>query len=184
MTVARVSHQGLETARGRRCGRARGARVLMVPASRRDAAEREHLSHEIGEVIRRARRRGPGVDPGLERAKDAIDDEQSHLLVLRSRWGELLGGLSYTFQDEATLRVDYIGFSLHRCGLGTRLMAAVAEIALQGNREILLTAQSGARGFFERLGMDLLEEFQDGNSVFSFSREGMRRLVDEVRRKA
>jgi hypothetical protein len=181
VAVNRLSSPQFETAKGRRCGRAKGARILMIPASWRDASEREALSREIGQVIRRVRRRGLEVDPGLVRAKDAIDDEQSHLLVIRSRWGELLGGLSYTFPDAATIRVDYIGFSVHRCGLGTRLMAAVAEIALQGDREVTLTAQKGARGFFERLGMDLLEEYPDGNCSFRFSRDGMRRLVDEIR---
>ena len=182
VAVAGISPPRFEVARGRRCGRARGARILLVPASHQEAAGREHLSREIGEVIRRTRQRGLGVDPGLVRAKDAIDDEQSHLLVIRSRWGELLGGLSYTFPDAATVRVDYIGFSVHRCGLGTRLMAAVAEIALHGNREITLTAQKGARGFFERLGMDLEEEYADGNCTFRFSPGNMRQLVDGVRR--
>jgi len=183
MVVARETPPRPETPRARRCGRARGARILMIPASRRDAAEREHLSREIGQVIGRIRRRGLAVDPGLVRAKDAIDDERSHLLIARAKWGELLGALSYTFPDEESLRVEYIGFSVHRCGLGTRLMAAVAEIALQGNRGVTLTAQKGARGFFGRLGMDLLEEYPDGNCVFGFSREGMRRLVEEVRQK-
>jgi hypothetical protein len=183
MVVARVSPPRFETARGRRCGRAKGARVLMIPASRRDSSEREHLSREIGEIIRRVRRRGLEVDPGLVRAKDAIDDEQSHLLVIRSRWGELLGGLSYTFPDGATLRVEYIGFSVHRCGLGTRLMATVADIALQGNRTVTLTAQRGARGFFERLGMEILEEYPDGNCAFGFSTGGMRRFVAEAHRR-
>jgi hypothetical protein len=154
----------------------------MVPASMRDSSEREALSREIGRIIGRVRRKTGEVDPGLVRAKDAIDDGKNHLLVARSRWGELLGSLSYAFPDAASLRVDYIGFRVHRCGLGTRLMAAVAEIALRGNRKITLTAQKGARGFFERLGMELLEEYHDGNSAFGFSRDGMKRLVDEVRR--
>ena len=176
--MERSSRQGPETAKGRRCGRARVARILMVPASRKDGAERAALSREIDHAIGEIRRRGEEVDPGLARAKDAIDDVQNHLLVARSRWGELLGALSYTFQDEATLRVDYIGFSVHRCGLGRRLMAAVAEIALQGDRKVHLTAQKGAKGFFQRLGMDLLEEYHDGNCSFAFSRDGMRRLVE------
>jgi predicted GNAT family N-acyltransferase len=181
--VDRASPEGPETAKARRCGRARVARILLVPASRKDEAEREALSREIDHVIGEIRRRGEEVDPGLVRAKDAIDDVQNHLLVARSRWGELLGALSYTFQDQATIRVDYIGFSVHRCGLGTRLMAAVAEIALQGNRKVILTAQKGAKGFFQRLGMELLEEYHDGNCVLQFSHDGMRRLVDEVNRK-
>ena len=78
----------------------------------------------------------------------------------------------------AGLRVDYIGLSIHRCGLGTRLMAAVAAIALQGNRRIRLTAQKDAKGFFERLGMEKLEEYPDGNCVFRFPRDGMKRLVE------
>jgi len=174
----RASRQGPETAKGRRCGRARVARILMVPASRKDGAEREALSREIDHAIGEIRRRGEEVDPGLVRAKDAIDDEKSHLLIARAKWGELLGALSYTFPDEESLRVEYIGFSVHRCGLGTRLMAAVAEIALQGNRKILLTAQKGAKGFFQRLGMELLEEYHDGNCAFEFSRDGMKRLVE------
>ena len=121
------------------------------------------------------------MDPGLVRAKEAIEDEKNHLLVARSRWGELLGSLSYTFPDPAILRVDYIGLSVHRCGLGTRLMAAVVEIALRGNRKIQLTAEKGARGFFERLGMEKLEEYPDGNCLFEFSETGMRRLVGRVR---
>jgi hypothetical protein len=171
-----------ETAKGRRCGRVRGARIIMVPASMKNSSEREALSREIGQVIRRVRKRGGEVDPGLVRAKDAIDDEKNHLLLARSRWGEILGGLSYTFPDAVSIRVDYIGFWVHRCGLGRRLMAAVAEIALQGNRKITLTAQRGARGFFERLGMDLLEEYHDGNSAFEFSRDGMEHLLEEARR--
>ncbi|HVN65036.1 MAG TPA: GNAT family N-acetyltransferase [Methanomicrobiales archaeon] len=168
----------------RRCGKAKGARIIMVPASAKDTGEREALSREIGHIIGEARRRGDEPDPGLVRAKEAIDDEKNHLLVARSRWGELLGSLSYTFPDPASLRVDYIGFSVHRCGLGTRLMAAVAEIALQGNRRIALTAEKDARGFFERLGMELVEEFPDGNCIFRFSHDSMRRLVDEVRLKS
>ncbi len=183
MAVTGVSRQWLETAKGRRCGKAKGARILMIPASAKDASEREALSREIGRVIGKIRRRGEEVDPGLVRAKDAIDDEKNHLLVARSRWGELLGALSYTFPDAGSMRVDYIGFSVHRCGLGTRLMAAVAEIALQGNRRILLTAQKGAKGFFSRLGMDLLEEYPDGNCSFEFSPGSMRRFVTEARRR-
>jgi hypothetical protein len=154
----------------------------MIPASRTDEAERGALSREVGHAIAEARRRGGGVDPGLVRAKEAIDDEQNHLLVARSRWGELLGSLSYTFPDPGSLRVDYIGLTVRRCGLGTRLMAAVAEVALEGNRLIVLTAEKGAKGFFSRLGMDLLEEFPDGNCIFRFSREGMKHLVDGTRR--
>jgi len=179
----RASRPRLETAKGRRCGRARGPRILMIPASRRDNTEREALSREIGHAISEIRRRGGDVDPGLVRAKDAIEDEENHLLVARARWGELLGALSYTFPDAGSMRVDYIGFSVHRCGLGTRLMAAVAEIALQGNRKILLTAQKGARGFFERLGMELVDEFPDGNCSFEFSTGRMRRFVTEARQR-
>jgi Acetyltransferase (GNAT) domain len=182
MGLDRVSRPLLETARGRRCGKAKGARILMIPASAKDATERKALSREIGRVIGKIRRRGEEVDPGLVRAKDAIDDEENHLLVARSRWGELLGSLSYIFPDAGSLRVDYIGLKVHRCGIGTRLMAAVANIALQGNRKILLTAQKGAKGFFSRLGMELLEEYHDGNCAFEFSPDGMRRFVEEARR--
>jgi hypothetical protein len=182
VVVAGVSRLRLETAKSRRCGRAKGARIIMVPASRKDLVEREALSREIGRAIRQIRRRMGKVDPGLVRAKDAIDDKENHLLVARSRWGELLGALSYTFPDTANLRVDYIGFSVHRCGLGTRLMTAVAEIALQGNRKILLTAQKGAKGFFERLGMELLEEYPDGNCDFELAEAGMRKLLEGVPR--
>jgi hypothetical protein len=166
----------------RRCGKAKGARILMIPASIRDVAERESLSHEIDRVIGRIQARGETADPGLVRAKEAIDDRKNHLLVARSRWGELLGSLSYTFPDAGSLRIDYIGLLVRRCGLGTRLVAAVAAIALEGNRKIQLTAEKGAKGFFERLGMDLLEEYPDGNCAFVFSPEGMRFLADEVRR--
>jgi hypothetical protein len=181
--MERAPRPRLETAKGRRCGRAKEPRILMIPATRRDNAEREALSREIGDTLREIRRRGREVDPGLVRAKDAIDDGENHLLVTRARWGELLGALSYTFPGAGTMRVDYIGFSVHRCGLGTRLMAAVAEIALLGNRKILLTAQKGARGFFERLGMELLEEYPDGNCSFEFSPGRMRRFVTEARRR-
>jgi hypothetical protein len=179
----RASRPRLETAKGRRCGRAREPRILMIPASSKDVAEREALSREIDHTISEIRRRGKEVDPGLVRAKDAIDDKENHLLVARARWGELLGALSYTFPDAGSMRVDYIGFSIHRCGLGTRLMAAVAEIALLGNRKILLTAQKGARGFFERLGMEVVDEFPDGNCTFEFTPGRMRRFVTEARRK-
>lgn len=168
--------------RARRCGRAKGARILMIPASRKDAAERKALSREIGQLIARIRRRGEEVDPGLVRAKEAIDDEKNHLLVARSRWGDLLGSLSYTLPGAEFLRVDFIGLSIRRCGLGKRLMAAVAALTLQGNRRIRLTAEKDARGFFERLGMEKLEEYPDGNCSFEFSREGMMQLVEEVRR--
>lgn len=169
--------------RDRRCGKAKGAKILMIPAPGRQPAGREALSREIGHAIAAARRRGEEADTGLVRAKEAIDDGKSHLLVARSRWGELLGSLSYTFPDGGTLRVDFIGLSLRRCGLGTRLMAAVAEIALRGNRRITLTAEKGAKGFFSRLGMDLVEEYPDGNGAFGFTPEGMRRFVEEARRK-
>jgi len=155
----------------------------MIPASLRDGGERARLSKEIGQIIQAARHSGGEVlDPGLVRAKEAIDDEKNHLLVARSRWGELLGSLSYTFPDTATIRVDYIGLRFHRCGLGTRLMAAVAGIALEGNRKIRLTAEKDAKGFFSRLGMEMLEEYPDGNAVFEFPAEGMHRLVSGVRR--
>jgi len=166
----------------RRCGKAKGARIIMIPASVRDVAERESLSHEIDRVIGRIRARGEAVDPGLIRAKEAIDDAKNHLLVARSRWGELLGSLSYTFPDAGSLRIDYIGLLVRRCGLGKRLVASVASIALEGNRRILLTAEKGAKGFFERLGMEKIEEYPDGNATFGFSTGGMRRLVEEVRR--
>jgi hypothetical protein len=159
----------------------KGIRIIMVPASMRDAAERKSLSREIDRTIAGIRRRGGEVDSGLVREKDAIDDEKSHLLIGRSRWGELLGGLSYTFPDPGAIRIDFIGMKIHRCGIGTRLMVAVAEIALQGNRKIRLTAEKGAKGFFESLGMEKLEEFTDGNSSFEFSGEGMRRLVERFR---
>lgn len=154
----------------------------MIPASRRDGAEREILSREIDRTIAGIRRRREEVDPGLVRAKEAIDDEKNHLMIARSRWGELLGSLSYTFPDPVTIRIDYIGMKIHRCGIGTRLMVAVAELALQGNRTIRLIAERGARGFFERLGMEKLEEFADGNCSFELSVEGMRKLVDRSRR--
>ena len=165
----------------RRCMKMKGIRIIMIPASRKDAAERKSLSHEIDRTIAGIRRRGGEVDSGLVREKDAIDDEKSHLLIGRSRWGELLGGLSYTFPDPGAIRIDFIGMKIHRCGIGTRLMVAVAEIALQGNRKIRLTAEKGAKGFFESLGMEKLEEFTDGNSSFEFSGEGMRRLVERFR---
>jgi hypothetical protein len=170
--------------KARRCEKAKGMRIVMVPASRREGAGRGNLSREIGRIIADIRRRGEEVDPGLIRAKEAIDDEKNHLLIARARWGELLGSLSYTFPDPNTLRIDYIGIKIHRCGIGTRLMAAVAELALQGNRKIRLTAERGGKGFFERLGMEKLEEFPDGNSSFEFSHEGMRRLVERSGRSS
>jgi hypothetical protein len=96
-------------------------------------------------------------------------------------WGELLGSLSYTFPDPATIRIDYIGMKIHRCGIGTRLMVTVVELALLGKGKIRLTAEKGAKGFFERLGMEKLEEFTDGNALFEFTGEGMRRLVRRFR---
>jgi hypothetical protein len=167
--------------RARRCGKAKGARILMIPASTKDEGERRSLSHEVDHAMERIRHGGGEVDPGLVRAKEAIDDEKNHLLVVRSRWGEFLGSLSYTLPDAGSLRVDYIGVSIHRCGLGTRLIAAVAAIALQGNRRIRLTAERDARGFFERMGMERLEEYPDGNCLFEFGEEGMRRLLDRFR---
>jgi hypothetical protein len=167
-----------------RCGKARGARILMIPASTRDRGDRERLAREIDGIIAKIRRRGGEADPGLVRAKEAIADEGSHLLVVRSRWGEFLGSLSYTIPDMASLRVDYLGLLVRRCGLGTRLMVAVAELALRGNRIIRLTAEKDARGFFEEIGMEKLEEYPDGNCSFKFPEEGMRRLVERVRRSS
>jgi hypothetical protein len=166
----------------RRCKKAMGIRIIMIPVSRRDGNERKILSREIDRTLAGIKRRGEEVDPGLVRAKEAIDDEKNHLMIARSRWGELLGSLSYTFPDPVTLRIDYIGMKIHRCGIGTRLMVAMAELALQGNRKIRLIAERGAKGFFERLGMEKLEEFTDGNCSFEFSGEGMRRLVERFRR--
>jgi ribosomal protein S18 acetylase RimI-like enzyme len=180
--VAESPGPGAEAGKARRCGKVKEARIIMIPASRKESAERQGISREIDHAIGEIRRRGGEVDPGLVRAKEAIGDEKNHLLVARSRWGELLGSLSYTFPDDASLRVDYIGLSVHRCGLGTRLMAAVAALALRGNRRIRLTAEADARGFFERLGMEKLEEYPDGNCSFGFTEEGMRRLVEKVRK--
>jgi ribosomal protein S18 acetylase RimI-like enzyme len=154
----------------------------MIPASKSEGAERRILSREMDHAIEKVRRRGEEVDPGLVRAREAIGDKKNHLLIARSRWGELLGSLSYTFPDNRSLRIDFIGLSVRRCGLGTRLMAAVAELALRGNRRIRLTAEKDAKGFFERLGMEKLEEYPDGNCSFEFPEEGMRRLVGKVRR--
>jgi ribosomal protein S18 acetylase RimI-like enzyme len=181
--VAESSGPGAEAVKARRCGKVKEARIIMIPASTKDSTERESLSREIDYAIREIRRRGEEVDAGLVRAKEAIGDEKNHLLVARSRWGELLGSLSYTFPDEASIRIDYIGMSIHRCGLGTRLMAAVAALALRGNRRIRLTAEADAKGFFERLGMEKLEEYPDGNCSFEFSEQGMKRLVEIARRK-
>ncbi|HMA04403.1 MAG TPA: GNAT family N-acetyltransferase, partial [Methanomicrobiales archaeon] len=149
--------------RSRRCGKAKGARILMIPASRTDVAERRSLLREIDQLMGRIRKGGKEVDEGLVRAKEAIEDEKNHLLIVRSRWGDLLGSLSYTFPDAGSIRVDYIGLSVHRCGLGTRLMEAVAAIAVKGNRRILLTAEKDAKGFFRAMGMVLREEYPDGN---------------------
>ena len=80
--------------RASRCVKAKGIRIIMIPASRRNGAERESLSREIGRAIAEIRRRGGEVDPGLVRAKEAIDDEKNHLLIARARWGELFGSLS------------------------------------------------------------------------------------------
>jgi len=171
-----------EARKARRCRKAEGARIIMIPASRKDGAERKNLSREIDLAIEKIRRNGEEVDPGLVRAKEAIEDEKNHLLIARSRWGELLGSLSYTFPDTASLRIDYVGLSIHRCGIGTRLMAAVAALAIQGNRKIRLMAEKDAKGFFERLGMEKLEEYPDGNCSFEFSADGMRRLVERFRR--
>ena len=168
-------------ARAGRCGKAKGARIQMIPASVTDEEERRALSREVGHAMERTRRAGREVDRGLVRAKEAIDDEENHLLVIRSRWGEFLGSLSYTFPGAGTLRVDYIGLSIHRCGLGTRLMAAVAALALGGDRAIRLTAEKDAKGFFAGLGMDRLEEYPDGNCVFGFSPEGMRNFLARSR---
>jgi GNAT superfamily N-acetyltransferase len=161
-----------------RCWKAKRARILMVPASREDGAERTRLSHEMDRIIARARHHGEALDPGLVRAKEAIDDEKNHLMIARSRWGDLLGSLSYTLPDAGTIRVDYIGMRIRGCGIGTRLMAAVADLALRGGMRIRLTAEMNAKGFFEKLGMEKLEEFPDGNCSFEFSHEGMRRLVE------
>jgi hypothetical protein len=166
----------------RRCVKAKGIRIIMIPASRRDADERKSLSREIERTIAEVRHHGGEVDPGLIRAKEAVDDEKNHLLIARSRWGELLGSLSYTFPDPVTIRIDYIGMKIHRCGIGTRLMVSVAELALQGNLKIRLIAEKGAKGFFERLGMEKLEEFTDGNCSFEFTGDGMRSLLERFRR--
>jgi len=179
--MAGADRKGTGEGKASRCGKTKGARVLMIPASRRDTREREHILREIDETIGEIRRSGGDVDPGLVRAKEAIGDEQSHLLIARSRWGELLGSLSYSFPDAATLRVDYIGLLVRRCGLGSRLMATVAEIALGGNRAIRLTAEKDAKGFFAALGMDLVEEFPDGNCVFESTGDGTRRLAGMAR---
>jgi hypothetical protein len=168
--------------KARRCEKAKGIRVIMIPAPGRSEAGRESLSREIARIIAEISRRGDEVDPGLVRAREAIEDEKNHLMIARARWGELLGSLSYTFQDPDTIRVDYIGMKIHRCGIGTRLMVAVAGLALQGNRKIRLTAEKDAKGFFGSLGMEKLEEFPDGNCSFEFSREGMRGLVNKFRR--
>ncbi len=122
--------------------------------------------------------------PGLVRAKEAIDDEKNHLMIARSRWGDLLGSISYTLPDPGTIRVDYIGMRIRGCGVGTRLMAAVADLALRGGMRIRLTAQKDAKGFFEKLGMENLEEFPDGNCTFEFTTDGMRRLLAASRRNA
>ena len=182
MVVSPVPGTNTKGKKTRRCGKAKGIRIILVPASTRDGAGRESLSREIVRTIAPIRQRGGEVDNGLVRAKEAIDDEKNHLLIARSRWGELLGSLSYTLQDPATIRVDYIGMKIHRCGIGTRLMVAVAELALRGNLTIRLTAEKGAKGFFERLGMEKLEEFPDGNCSFEFTGAGMRRLVEGFRR--
>ncbi len=166
-----------EEERARPCGKARGARITMIPASRNEAASRRSFSREIDRLIGENRRADQGVDTGLVRAKEALDDEKDHLLVIRSRWGELLGSLSYTFPDATTLRVDDIGLVLRRCGLGTRLMAAVAGIALGGNRKVILTAEKGGRGFFESLGLRLLEEYHDGNAVLELSGDRLQSLA-------
>jgi len=179
--VSPVSGSVRSSRKTRRCVKAKGMRIILIPASRRDGTERVILSREIDRTIARTRRHGEEVDPGLVRAKEAIEDEKNYLMVARSRWGELLGSLSYTFPDPATVRIDYIGMKIHRCGIGTRLVVAVAELALRGSRKILLTAEKGAKGFFERLGMEKLEEFTDGNCSFEFSGEGMRRLVGRFR---
>jgi len=170
-----------EGGKATRCWKAKGARIIMMPASMEVGPERARLSREIDRIIGHARERGE-VDTGLVRAREAIDDEKNHLLVARSRWGDLLGSLSYTHPDPSTLRVDYIGMTVRRCGVGTRLMAAVAELALGGGMKIALTAEKAAKGFFERLGMDLLEEFPDGNCTFEFRADGMKRLVAASRR--
>jgi hypothetical protein len=170
--------------RARQCVKAKGIRIIMIPASRRDGAGRESLSREVGQVIEKIKRQGSELDPGLVRAKEAIDDEKNHLLIARARWGEFLGSLSYTFQDPDIIRIDYIGMKIHRCGIGTRLMEAVADLALKGNRKVRLTAEKGGKGFFERLGMEKLEEFADGNSSFEFSFEGMRRFLERSRRSS
>lgn len=182
MVVAEAPGSRVKAGKTRRCGKVKGARVIMIPASRKDGAERKSLSREIDHAIEKIHHQGDEVDPGLVRAKEAIEDEKNHLLIARSRWGELLGSLSYTFPDAASIRIDYIGLSIRRCGLGTRLMAAVAVLALRGNRKIRLTAEKDAKGFFERLGMEKLEEYPDGNCSFEFSEEGMRSLVEESRR--
>lgn len=181
MQVDAAIGSAVKAGKATRCWKAKGARIIMIPASRRDGAERKSLSREIDLTIAEIKRRGEEVDSGLVRAKEAIDDDKNHLLIARSRWGELLGSLSYTFPDPATIRIDYIGMKIHRCGIGTRLMVTVMELALQGKRKIRLTAEKGAKGFFERLGMEKLEEFTDGNALFEFTGEGMRRLVRRFR---
>jgi hypothetical protein len=180
IAVAEAPKAGRETGKEPHCWKVKGAKIIVIPASKKDADARKGLSREIDHAIGETRRRGEEVDPGLVRAKEAIDDEKNHLLIARSRWGDLLGSLSYTFPDTESLRVDFIGLLIHRCGLGTRLMAAVATIALRGGRKIRLTAQKDAKGFFERLGMEKLEEYPDGNCSFEFSPEGMKRLVESL----
>ena len=66
MAVARETPPRPETPRGRRCGRARGARILMIPASRKDTREREHILREIDGIIGEVRRSGGDVDPNTE----------------------------------------------------------------------------------------------------------------------
>ena len=88
-----------------RCWKTKGARIIMMPASMEVGPERVRLSHEIDRIIALARARGE-VDPGLVRAREAIDDEKNHLMVARSRWGDLLGSLSYTLPDPSTIREE------------------------------------------------------------------------------
>ena len=60
------------------------------------------------------------------------------------------------------------------------VMIDASRLPLEEN--IRLTAEADAKGFFERLGMEKLEEYSDGNCSFGFPEEGMRRLVKKVRR--
>ena len=118
------------------------------------------------------RRHGFGAEPHFEALIAELDGEAAGMALFHTRFSTWLGQPTLYLED------IYVGEAARRHGVGRRLMARLAAIAIErgwGRIDFHVLDWNPARGFYQRLGFDHLEEWLR----YGTDTAGLRRLAAE-----